>query len=132
MARALFPTTFLEIAVYIASDSVTYSSSRRSISGNRFHGTETLSGMVSAPVQEVSVTVRTQRNTQKGSFERLFSFQRGGGGSLQSIQKERSISKTHDLYDTGLYNSRKESSELLFSFMRRGGGRRKGYIVNSL
>ena len=37
LSRALFPTTFLEIDVNIASDSVTYSSSRRSISSNRFY-----------------------------------------------------------------------------------------------
>ena len=37
LSRALFPTTFLEIAVYITSDSVTYSRSRRSISSNRFY-----------------------------------------------------------------------------------------------
>ena len=37
MARALFPTTFLEIAVNITSDSVTYGSSRCRISSNRFY-----------------------------------------------------------------------------------------------
>ena len=46
MSRELFPTTFLEIAVYITSDSVTYGSSRRRISSNRFYGwTEALSGI---------------------------------------------------------------------------------------
>ena len=46
LSRALFPTTFLEIAVHIASDSVTYGSSRRRISSNRFYVlTETLSGI---------------------------------------------------------------------------------------